>query len=80
PSIPVSQKSQKHQEIKQETRSSPHSKEQKRTAPIHTDIIPTPSVSMPITKVDLTTTPTVTVSTTIPKDTSLTELDDSNDS
>ncbi|CAF5060555.1 unnamed protein product, partial [Rotaria magnacalcarata] len=40
----------------------------------------TPSVSMPITKVDLTTTPTVTVSTTIPKDTSLTELDDSNDS
>ncbi|CAF3678199.1 unnamed protein product [Rotaria socialis] len=80
PSTPVSQKSQKPQEIKQETRSSHHSKEQKRTAPIHTDVIPTPSVSMPITKVDLTPTPTVTVSTTKPKDTSLTELDDSNDS
>ncbi|CAF3943538.1 unnamed protein product [Rotaria sp. Silwood2] len=76
PSTPVVQQSQKTQEPK----SSHYSKEQKRTAPIHTDDTRNSSVSMPTPKIDITTTPTVTVSATKQKETTSNDIDDSNDS
>ncbi|CAF2763627.1 unnamed protein product [Rotaria sp. Silwood2] len=76
PSTPVVQQSQKTQEPK----SSHYSKEQKRTAPIHTDDTRNSSVSMPTPKIDITATPTVTVSATKQKETTSNDIDDSNDS
>jgi hypothetical protein len=77
PSTPVIQQSQKNQEPK----STRHSKEQKRTAPIQTDDIHTPTASIPTPKMDTTPTPTVpVVSTTKQNETSSHHLDDSNDS
>ncbi|CAF0980944.1 unnamed protein product [Rotaria sordida] len=76
PSTPVVQQSQKNQESK----SSNYFTEQKRTAPVHTDDIRTPSISIPTPKIDIPTTPTITVSAKRQKETTSNDLDDSNDS
>ncbi|CAF0785111.1 unnamed protein product [Rotaria sordida] len=76
PSTPVVQQSQKNQESK----SSNYFTEQKRTAPVHTDDIRSPSISIPTPKIDIPTTPTITVSAKRQKETTSNDLDDSNDS
>ncbi|CAF1401484.1 unnamed protein product [Adineta steineri] len=75
-SSPVNQQSPKTQESK----SVRHSKEPKRAAPIHTDEIHTPTVSVPSPKLNKTITPTVTITTEKQKETMTNNLDDLNDS
>ncbi|CAF1599102.1 unnamed protein product [Adineta steineri] len=64
----------------QESKSVRHSKEPKRAAPIHTDEIHTPTVSVPSPKLNKTITPTVMITTEKQKETITNNLDDLNDS
>jgi hypothetical protein len=74
PSTPVIEPPQKNLEPK----SVRHSKEQKRSAPIYTDDMHTPSTYIPTPKIE--TTPTPTVPATKQNETISSNLDDSNDS
>lgn len=67
-------------ETKQETKSSHNPKEQKRQAPVHTDDTSTSSMSKPISKVDIITTPAMPVSITKPVETVPSTVDDPDDS
>jgi hypothetical protein len=76
PSTPVNQQSPK----KHEPKSARHSKEQKRTAPIPTDDIRTPTVSIPTPQLNTTPTPTVIITTSKQTETISDNFDDPNES
>ena len=74
-----SKKSAPSTPVNQEPKSARHSTEPKRTAPIHTDDIRTPSVSVPTPKLNTTPTPTVSVTTSKQNETIADNSNDSSD-